>query len=1001
MAADTEPINEWVEGYNESGKLLERITRVADLQEQQKKMKSYEVELNKQLQKEQQSMGELQHQLTETNDRYAEEKQKLDELRSEQRVTLDGDQKTRIMTVTRDTVDGFVCRIPRSKEEQMTVDVHFLTGTETTGFNLQLNGEGAGSRDAKFLVKLNQKVQSLAEQAAKYWGLDANKVFFLDRDGRIVLDSMNLKDIILPPAPASASTEASAPGTGDQMATQEKDLWMVRGRNYCLTLVRASTVLSKEDLNRPKGEKWEDFTFNETELEKELERTRKKRAGEDGEAQKINMDAIPSLHELMQQGQEKKRKKRVETRCRCLELMVFILCEVCFLASIPNLSDQSGLPLIHQQTERRFTNFTTADNGSAFGSWQVASFQNIHTNEQYVQWLNGPLTRTLSTLKADRGPQQTYLIAALATLYEASPNQLDESATQQIKYCTPEPIPPNTTTSTVVTYTSTTSTMTGKKPVTTTTTVTRTATTITSTVTTTSTSVTRTETSNTITWTSTSSTTYIGESIRTVTLTRSTATSSTATRTITTTSFIPFVLTKEVIPSRGIVCVPREFEPCVNRRVMNILGKGFFLDQEVPRCKPTYKESFGDTLAAIFDVGKPFARSFGKVNTYYGGKIYANFLEDIPGTVNDFLDFRAGHALRSPDSLRGSPPHREFVGAAQTFSIALYLPTINSIFINEFVVENLLSGSLVTSIQRQMVQMDNELPLPTALMSVSMVLAVLVLFLEVRRIFGCPRVCTFEEERSHCSVWTVIMLLLVCLIPTTILIRNMTLGLASETLKGIVSDMEASKTNLWNILKLREVEMNMKTVIMFVFSMLQLKFLLMHFPQLAHMAYVVKKIVKPLLAVVLMLIVVLFSHGVMLTALYGDDVEDFSNIARTSLHSTLWSMGNIKDWHRLYNLAPESFPVLLIIGFLVVQVTLNFLPAVVMISHKKDGDLFDNYSYHNFWAIERTKQHASKDPHSTNPALIGFDFSGREPRPVERQEGWLAAAALMESKPSS
>ena len=31
------------------------------------------------------------------------------------------------------------------QDEQMMVDVHFLTGTETTGFNLHINGEGAGA----------------------------------------------------------------------------------------------------------------------------------------------------------------------------------------------------------------------------------------------------------------------------------------------------------------------------------------------------------------------------------------------------------------------------------------------------------------------------------------------------------------------------------------------------------------------------------------------------------------------------------------------------------------------------------------------------------------------------------------------------------------------------------------------------------------------------------------------------------------------------------------
>lgn len=46
----------------------------------------------------------------------------------------------------------------------------------------------------------------------------------------------------------------------------------------------------------------------------ELENARKKRGGEDGEAAKINMDVIPSLNDLMQQGQEKKRRKRADTR---------------------------------------------------------------------------------------------------------------------------------------------------------------------------------------------------------------------------------------------------------------------------------------------------------------------------------------------------------------------------------------------------------------------------------------------------------------------------------------------------------------------------------------------------------------------------------------------------------------------------------------------------------------------------------------------------------------
>lgn len=431
---------------------------------------------------------------------------------------------------------------------------------------------------------------------------------------------------------------------------------------------------------------------------------------------------------------------------------------------------------------------------------------------------------------------------------------------------------------------------------------------------------------------------------------------------------------------------------------MNILGKGYFLDHEVPRCKPRFTGDHITTLNSILNIGEAFSFSYGKVGTYFGGQIFPDFSGDVSATLSNFLIFRAGQALGYPESLRGMPMHREFVGSAHSYSIALYLPTINSVFIYEFIVENPLSGSLITTVQRHMVQMDNELPIPTILMAISMVLAVVVLFLDVRRIFGCARACTFEEERSRCSVWTCFMILLVCFIPAIILLHNISRGMASLILEEMATlgvSKEKTQQELWVVIKLRQNEMNMKTITTFIFSVLQVKFLLMHFPQLSHLTYVVKKTVKPLLAIFLILILMLFSFCLMLESLYSQHVQAFSSIGRTWLSAVLWSMGNIRNWQELYSLAPEIFPVLLFVGFLVVQVTLNFLPAVVMISHKKDADLFENYSYHTHWAIERTRSHASKDPYSTNPALIGYDFSGKEPKPVERQEGWLAAAAVM------
>merc|ERR1719409_2472856 len=119
-------------------------------------------------------------------------------MKRKQQVNLDNSRKTTLAEVMRGTLDNYLERRPQDPEETRSVHVTFLTGEEV-GSELHVGREGAGSRDATFIVTLSQTVQSLAVQAAKYWGLDPEKVFFLDRDGRIVQGKVALSDIILPP----------------------------------------------------------------------------------------------------------------------------------------------------------------------------------------------------------------------------------------------------------------------------------------------------------------------------------------------------------------------------------------------------------------------------------------------------------------------------------------------------------------------------------------------------------------------------------------------------------------------------------------------------------------------------------------------------------------------------------------------------------------------------------------------------------------------------------
>lgn len=852
-------------------------------------MKKEEVELNKALQKEQFEMLELQNKLKECNDEYAQERQHLDELRSQQRVTLDTDQKFRILSVTKETIDRFLRKRPKVEDEQMMVDVHFLTGTETTGFNLHINGEGAGSRDAKFLIHLNEKVESLGKQAAKYWGLDPDKVFFLDGDGRIVLDHMRLVDIVLPPVPPtnphlrslqSSSSSALVPDEGAPPGEQkERDLWMVKGRNYCLTLVRASTVLSKEDLNRPKGEKWEDFTFNERQLEKELENARKKRGGEDGEAAKINMDVIPSLNDLMQQGQEKKRRKRADTRCRLLEFTVFVVCQVLFLVALvqPQMLGPSLL-LASQKLETLFSNFTEADNSSSFLQSVTPSFNDIITEQQYWQWLTGPLQRVL----LDEGPLEAELhikiLKTLTTRFDAT--QTSTSLGSPYQFCS------NTTNASAATAVSTTTSAAGSNSVPSATTVT----------------------------------------------------------------------------SGDISCIPEQFKYCSNLRAMHILGKGQELGHEVPNCVPLYDINVANAYFQSLTHSQVFSYAHGKIGTYFDGG--RSFLDVSKGTEA----FR--QSLESFTLSTGSP--FTFQGSAQQVTTVVYGATTNAIFIFHFLAENRLSGGIVTTIHKDVFLLDLEPVESHVYLLLSCASAVILLLMEIRRILHCPAACTFEEERSKCSIWSLLFLMLPLLILAT-----SCLMLVQDTFTGNL--LEAGRTSdselydyLWLRIKLDRSKLTIIVITLFLFNALMLKYLLLHFPQLLSATQIVKKLAAPLLTVLLLVCVTVFSFGVFLYTVFGSVFRTFEGVATTWLNVVLWSMGYIKDWQAYYRFQPALWTLSIFITLCLIQLTLNVLPAVIMLSHKKEADLVENYSYHAYWASERSKNSGKK---SFNPALVGWDFT--------------------------
>ncbi|CAE7658312.1 unnamed protein product [Symbiodinium pilosum] len=436
---------------------------------------------------------------------------------------------------------------------------------------------------------------------------------------------------------------------------------------------------------------------------------------------------------------------------------------------------------------------------------------------------------------------------------------------------------------------------------------------------------------------------------------------------------------------------------------MHILGKGQELGHEVPVCTPIYDINVPGAYLASLTHPQVFSFAYGKIGSYFDG--VRSYLDDNNGT-EAFL------ASLETFTASSSEPFA-FLGSAQQLTVVVYGATPNAIFIFHFLVENSLSGGLIATTQKDVFPLDPEPAENRVYLALVALLALLLLFMEIRRILHCPAACTFEEDRTKCSLWTLLFLLLPALI-----FAIMGLMVVQDTFTGNL--LQAGRTSdedlydyLWLRSKMDRSRLAIIVITLFLFNVLMLKYLLLHFPQLLSATQIVKKIAAPLLTVLLMVCLTIFSFGVFLYTVYGTSFGTFQDVASTWLNVVLWSMGYIKNWKAYYEFQanpqkaqqtympcvddvvlhfetpadlpqPALWTFSISIALCVIQLTLNILPAVIMLSHKKEADLVENYSYHSFWASERSKNVGQK---SLNAALVGWDFTNpKEPKEAAAQD---------------
>eukprot|EP00392_Amoebophrya_sp_AT5.2_P005862 g5872.t1 len=156
-----------------------------------------------------------------------------------------------------------------------------------------------GSNLCVFQVDPSETILSLQNQAAKYWGLEQEIVFFLDREGQLIPDSMLLGEIVLP-----AGSD-----------------YLVSQFHYRFTL--AKTELVVVDMLAPKGHKWRDFSFNHPYLKEQLALHRKLRGQASLDLDPVDPSKIPTLAELIERGTTKRRKAIFDLQCRIVEFGCF------------------------------------------------------------------------------------------------------------------------------------------------------------------------------------------------------------------------------------------------------------------------------------------------------------------------------------------------------------------------------------------------------------------------------------------------------------------------------------------------------------------------------------------------------------------------------------------------------------------------------------------------------------------------------------------------------
>lgn len=936
-----EGISEFIEGFNAAGKPLERITQQSQLHELHKQTNSIKTQVETTLAAEMDELQKIQNDLNHVNDQFLSMTNELEGMKRNQQFTLDNARKTTLSEVMHGTLEDYLERRPTNTNDTRSVHVCFLTGEEV-GSELHVGREGAGSRDATFIVTLKQEVQSLATQAAKYWGLDPDKVFFLDRDGRIVQGKTILADIILPPldpelqgdvvsdaiVPAggggSASSSLAIPGSGAKKGPAEDQIasYTVKGRDYCLTLVRSKTVLAKEDLSQPKGEKWNDFTFDPKQLNEDLAATRKKRGDPDPQDLKISVDTIPSLYDLIKRGNLRKFQKQADKWCRIIELCFFFIMWVAFTVLLkPDSTWVLSMNMAGQYLERELSQFNLAEQ-KATG---IQNFSQINERKQFQAWVEGPLQRAV--LAGGLDSHNAFPVKVQARSY-FTPTFEEEF--HDIKWCTNSSGDNDDNATSGVNASNDTVSSAGGTP----------------------------------------------------------------------------ALECYPVWQIGCECYPVTLKQCPSKGVVELMFYAMKRNQRIPPCVHQYEESrFVSAIKAMYSVDA-FSFATGDIATYLGGRSYelnltsqedwsaslspvlpaVDVSEEAPAkliNVITFLPAQSGIAISQfLTEFTPSGPlaahysaHSVDLRVIEPFDFALY-----HICIFLGCVCLILELRRITGWpERFFFEARKEACGPCTFVFMLVPILLWIAFSVLLRkefitidVMKLKDNSIIEAKEHHLD----------SILPTFI----------AKPEPYEWSQSEKVMFDLQMLIWLDWVEMLVNLTNFTLMMLLSFRYFLVYFPEMRYITQMIRRVTIPVMVSFFLIILCFACYCVLFFMTFGDQQYEFRDWQVTTMAVLQFAHGGFTKWEDIYQEYAWTWYILMIGAFVIFTLNLNHILIAVFVSHKKEAELHKHYSSHPFWQLAHRQHMQAGKSGTLNPALAGYDF-GNPPykdgsREVKEQPGW-------------